>query len=53
MFTVSDNGVGMKPEELEQINGILAGEIPAGRPAVFWLDERAETGQLIFGKSTA
>jgi two-component system sensor histidine kinase YesM len=51
VFTVSDNGVGMKPEELEQINGILAGEIPAqeDRPC-FGLMNVQKRAQLIFGK---
>ncbi len=52
VFTVSDNGVGMTPDELAQINGILAGDVEAqeDRPCFGLLNVQKRV-QLIFGKS--
>lgn len=50
VFTVTDNGVGIGPRELEEINQILSGEVeaPADRPC-FGLQNVQKRVQLIFG----
>ncbi|MGI6148018.1 MAG: sensor histidine kinase [Firmicutes bacterium] len=52
VFTVADNGVGMEPGDVEQLNRILAGEAAAqeNRPC-FGLLNVQKRAQLIFGPS--